>query len=351
MSRNLTIKQFKEIDLNDSFFDSLKQDYPGFDAWFQKKQNESAYIHTNDFQVLDGFLFLKYEDGPITDVSPHISCDKALKIGTFKIDPHGTRLGERFIKKALDYAIVGNVDLCYVTIFARHQVLIKLFEKYGFIQKAKKNGELVLVKDLHKITNDILLDYPLINTSNKQKFLLAIYPEYHSIMFPDSILKNESIDILGDVTITNSIHKTYVTTMRVGRANPGDIIVMYRTKSENVSAEFSAVATSICVVEEVRSQDEFQDFEEFFNYATTYSVFDRNDLKYWYDLGKCYAMKMTYNAALSKRLIRRKLADDIGLSRNVRWSFISLTDDQFNRIIKEGGVNESIIINKAGVRK
>lgn len=344
MTNYLEKVKIRDIDINDPFFDSLKADYDGFENWFKRKKDEEAYV-LYEKGLVNGFLYLKYESGPITDVTPNIQCINALKIGTLKINPHGTRLGERFIKKALDYAIAGKVDLCYVTIFEKHDTLVKLFEKYGFNRAADKNGELVLVKNLREIKNNILLDYPLINTRNKQKFLLAIYPKYHSVMFPDSILNNENIDILEDVTITNSIHKTYVTTMRVNQANPGDILVMYRTRSEGMSAEYTAVATSVCIVEEVKSQKEFANFEDFYTYATTYSIFDKDDLKSWYDRGRCYAIKMTYNAALTKRLIRKKLADGIGLDRNTRWSFIKLSDEHFKRILKEGGVSEGIVIN------
>lgn len=54
---------------------------------------------------------------------------------------------------------------------------------------------------------------------------------------------------------------------------------------------------------------------------------------------------MTYNAALNKRLTRKVLADDVGLSRAERWSFIQLTDNQFDRIVELGEVNESLIID------
>jgi hypothetical protein len=348
MSKYLEKLKFKEINLDDPFFNSLKSDYLGFEEWFKRKDEEETFVkHKNN--LVEGFLYLKLENGPIEDVFPIITCGKALKIGTFKINPHGTRLGERFIKKALDYAVFNNAELCYVTIFERHEGLINLFAKYGFVHLSKKSGpgesELVFIKNLKEVRNDILFDYPLINTKNKQKFLLAIYPQYHSVMFPDSILKNENVNILEDVTITNSIHKTYVTRMSVNRANPGDIFVIYRTKTEDQSAEYTSVATSVCVVEEVKSQYEFKNFEDFFKYATTYSIFDRDDLKKWYDVGKCYAIKMTYNAALSKRLIRKKLIEEIGLDRQVRWSFIKITDNQFYRILEEGGVSESLIID------
>lgn len=50
----------------------------------------------------------------------------------------------------------------------------------------------------------------------------------------------------------------------------GDIVVLYRTAEDNQKAEYSAVATSICVVEEVRQQYEFNSFDEFYKYASQY---------------------------------------------------------------------------------
>lgn len=51
MNEIITLKRFADIDLNDTFFNSLKEDYPGFDAWFEKKSkdNSEAYVqYTND---------------------------------------------------------------------------------------------------------------------------------------------------------------------------------------------------------------------------------------------------------------------------------------------------------------
>lgn len=348
MNNYLEKRRFRNIDIDDRFFDSLKSDYKEFEEWFKRKENEEAYL-ISDNKLIQGFLYIKYEVGPITDVEPIINCDRALKIGTLKINPHGTRLGERFIKKALDYALTWNAEVCYVTIFEKHTALIELLKKYGFTRNAIKhstNGtELVYVKNLKVLKKDILLDYPLINRHGSNKFLLSIYPRYHTNMFPDSILNNESIDILEDVSHTNSIHKVYVCSMDVSQANRGDIIVMYRTKTEGQNAEYTSVVTSICVVEEIKKQDEFINFEDFFAYANTYSIFEREDLRYWFNKGKCYAIKMTYNAALSKRLIRKKLIEEIGIERNVYWGFLRLTDDQFDQILEEGVVSEGIIID------
>ncbi len=348
MSNYLQHKKFSEINLDDSFFDSLKSDYKEFPSWFKRKRNNYAYVLEQDNKIL-GFLYIKIEHGIVNDIEPELNVKSSLKIGTFKIDPHQTRLGERFIKKALDHAINENVDVCYVTVFSKHTALLNLFIKYGFKEhgtKSTPNGEeKVLVKYFKQLVGNILSDYPLISTQHKRKFLLAIYPEYHSKMFPDSILNNETYDILEDVSFTNSIHKIYVCGMPVGNLKRGDIVVIYRTGDQVAPAEYRAVATSICIIEEVKSKDDFNNFEEFFNYANSYSIFDRQKLEQRYNRNRCYAIKMTYNAALRKRLTRHILADEVGISRAPRWSFLTLSDSQLEKILEKGDINEGIVID------
>lgn len=124
----------------------------------------------------------------------------------------------------------------------------------------------------------------------------------------------------------------------------GDVIVLYRTSDQNRSAEYSSVATSICVVEEVKQQYEFSSFNDFFSYASQYSVFDRQDLAYWYGRGGCKTIKMTYNVALSKRIVRHDLIETIRMDRDAYWGFIPITNQQFEDIISYGKVNPKIFI-------
>lgn len=83
---------------------------------------------------------------------------------------------------------------------------------------------------------------------------MSIYPDYHTRMLPDSILNNESHDLIQDVSHTNSIHKIYLCAME-GTSNfkPGDIIVTYRTTDRQGPARYRSVITSVCVVEEYKT--------------------------------------------------------------------------------------------------
>lgn len=343
---NIVHKTFAEINLQDSFFHSLRNDYPGFDDWFKGKSKQDAFVQYDNDRII-GFLYLKVEEGLVDDVTPNIYANKILKVGTFKIEAHGTKMGEQFIKIIMDYAANENVDVCYVTIYKKHNSLISLIQQFGFeLYGVKGKGEYrenVYLKNMKSITGDINKDFPYINVFGAKKYLLSIYPKYHSIMFPDSILTTENKNIITDVSYTNSIHKIYVCTMeQVDTLKYGDIVVLYRTAEYGRSAEYSAVATSVCVVEDVKKQSEFASFEDFYQYASKYSVFDKSDLLYWYRRGGCKAIKMTYNAALKKRIVRHDLIEEIGLERNQYWGFFELTDEQFKKIARRGDVNKII---------
>ncbi|WP_037037707.1 GNAT family N-acetyltransferase [Pseudovibrio sp. JE062] len=350
MADKFEYSHFKDINLDDPFFDSLKAQYEEFADWFLRKAEEKAYVLRDDDDQITGFIYLKIENEIIDDVTPQLPAAHRLKVGTFKIDAHGTRLGERVIKKIFDHALQENAEEVYVTVFDTHEALISLFEKYGFIKigtKTTPNGsENVYLRSLRYSNNDIIKDYPLFRTSHRRKFLLAVHPEYHTELFPDSILNNEDSSIVEDVSHTNTIHKVYVAKLSLTRMERGDLIVIYRTTDNVGPAFYRSVATSICVVEETKKRRNFSNVEEFVRYAEASSVFDREALIAKYNAeSRLFCVKMTYNAALTRRIIRGVLLDQVGISEQPRWDLRELTDDQFNQIIELGQVNESLIIN------
>ena len=216
----MELVKFKEVNLEDPFFDSLKADYKGFEEWFGRKSDNDAYIQKKNDSSLQAFLYLKIEDEAITDVIPNFPEAKRLKVGTFKIEAHNTKLGERFVRMIMHHALYEKVEEIYVTIFEKHVGLVNLLKKYGFEKKAIKgdtdNPESVYVKSMKCYTGDICKDFPFIHTAGKNKYLLAIYPKFHTVLFPDSILNTEIRDkdsLIKDVSHTNSIHKIYLCRM------------------------------------------------------------------------------------------------------------------------------------------
>lgn len=351
MSEVLSRRLFSQIPLADPFFDSLREDYPGFDVWFTRKANEQAYVFIGNSGAVEGFLYLKEENGPVDDVSPPFPAAKRIKIGTFKVLPHGTRLGERFVKKALDYALAADVRGVYVTVYPKHTRLIDIFKKYGFTKKAEKNGpggtEEVYARPLRPNTGDLLHDYPIMHRKGVRKYVLGIYPVWHTRLLPDSKLHNEPPDVVEDVSHTNSIHKVYLTSMEgTARLQPGDLLAIYRTSDGAGPAHYRSVITSAGVVEEVRNLSSFASVTDLLAYCAPYSVFTDAELRDFWKNGKYRIfIRFTYNVALKKRLTRGELIDQKVIDGDAYAGFMELTDQQFDTILKLGGVDARLVVD------
>jgi predicted nucleic acid-binding protein len=176
--KTLSVKKeyFGKINLSDQFFDSLKEDYPGFEHWFNKKSQETAYICQSEAGV-SAFLYLKVEDEhePYPEITPVFSRKKRLKVGTFKAALNRHLLGERLVKIIFDNAVRYQVDEIYVTILDKRteqRWLIKMLEDYGFEHYGHKQNEhsreLVYVRDMKKRfdPNQPKLTYPYISKSS-----------------------------------------------------------------------------------------------------------------------------------------------------------------------------------------
>ena len=124
----------------------------------------------------------------------------------------------------------------------------------------------------------------------------------------------------------------------------GDIIAIYRTNDGAGPARYRSVITSVCQIEEVKTNKDFADVDSFLAYANYYSIFDPNELRQWYGKKSFTVLKMTNNIALTMRVTNGYLVDEVRMAPNY-WGFFHLTDEQFNAILKKGEVDESVIIN------
>jgi predicted nucleic acid-binding protein len=110
--------EFAEVDLNDSFFDTFREDYKEFDSWFKSKFDKVCYVCYSDSN-LTAFLYIKVENETenYSEIQPPFAKKKRLKIGTLKVVSNGYKIGERFLKIVFDNAIQYKVDEIYVTVF------------------------------------------------------------------------------------------------------------------------------------------------------------------------------------------------------------------------------------------
>lgn len=274
---------FGNVSLADEFFLNFKQDYPEFERWFNRKADETAYVCRVDDKIT-AFLYLKVEDETenYSDIEPVFLRKRRLKIGTFKVSLNGFKLGERFLKIIFDNAVQYQVDEIYVTIFDRtieQERLITLLEEFGFTHHGRKRhdsgDELVYVRSMGTVADlsEPRLIYPRIPTRGNSIYFVSIYEEYHTELFPDSILRTESPDgFTENEPFRNAINKVYISRARQRNLNPGDVLVFYRT-----GGLYRGVVTTIGIVEGIA--DNIGSEEEFIRLCSNRSVFSDAKLR------------------------------------------------------------------------
>jgi len=352
--RVLSVKQeyFGNIDINDAFFDSFKEDYPGFEKWFNGKSEEIAYTCRSDGNIT-AFLYLKREnrDEPYNDIEPPFPKKRRLKIGTFKVVHNGFKLGERFLKIIFDNALRSKVDEVYVTIYNHSDEqtrLVDLLQTFGFkvhgIKKNDAGSEAVLVRDMARTFNaeNPKLTYPYISNGSRI-FIVPIYPKYHTDLFPDSILRTESpLDFVEHEPFRNAIRKVYICRSYVRDLHSGDVVVFYRT-----GGYYAGVATTVGVVENVITG--ISDPAQFVQQCRKWSVFtDEELLEHWnYSASKPFVVNFLYSYSFPKRPNLKQLID-IGVIKDVKSvprGFKQISQEHFDAILHEAEADDRIIID------
>jgi hypothetical protein len=342
--------KFGKIDLNDTFFDSLKEDYVGFDKWFVKKYDDEAYITINSNNgMLLSFLYLKVEDENenYSNVSPLFPPKRRLKIGTFKVISNGFRLGERFVKIIFDNALKNRVQEIYVTIYDKRpeqRRLIELLEQWGFALWGKKGEELVYVRDFSPKFDigNLKACFPYIS-KGKNAYIVPIYPEYHTELLPDSILNTESPEeFIEDFPHRNCINKVYVSRAMEPYPSTGDILVFYRT-----GGYYKSVVTTIGEVQEMKF--DFQNEDDFILYCRKKSVYPEQALReMWrYSMRRPFVVNFLYAYSFPHRTNMKELIDLRVLAgvNDAPRGFKPITKEQFEIILKETRSDESFIID------
>lgn len=347
---NVKKVKFGTIDLSDSFFDSLREDYEGFDKWFVKKYDDEAYITINSSnKMLLSFLYLKIEDTleDYSNIYPSFTPKRRLKIGTFKVISNGFRLGERFIKIIFDNAIKNHVQEIYVTIYDKRPEqsrLIKLLETWGFSLWGKKGKEHVYVRDFSprfKIES-LKACFPYISKS-RSAFIVPIYPNYHTELLPDSILNTESPEeFIEDFPHRNCINKVYVSRAMKPYPKIGDILVFYRT-----GGLYKSVITTIGEVQEVKF--DFQNENDFIQYCRKKSVYPEQSLRdMWrYSTRRPFVVNFLYIYSFPHRINMKGLIDLNILSGpdDAPRGFKPITKEQLDLIFKETKSDESFVVD------
>lgn len=341
---------FGQVDINNIFFDSFREDYAEFNRWFNKKADEVSYVCYNKDE-LSAFLYIKVEDETenYAEISPIFPRKKRLKIGTFKVTSNGFKIGERFLKIIFDNAFQFKVEEIYVTIFNKRpeqQRLITLLEDWGFVFYGKKltqNGEENVYirpfgKNLPVNIEKPKLTFPFLSRETN-KYIIRIEPQYHTELFPDSInTKEMPMNYSENEPHRNALSKVYISHSPDRTLKSGDVVIIYRI-GESSPKKYSSTVTTVCIVEGIVNN--IQSCEELIEICRKRTVISNEDLKekFWdkkpdyrpFVINLLYAHSFPTPKPTLDDLNRMGIIPDI---MNMPQGFTKITTTQFNELLK-----------------
>lgn len=253
---------------DDPIFDSLRSDYDGFDAWFEKVRAESEtrrcyLIEEGDRHA--ALALLKPEDDCEYELQQPV-----VKICTFKVstDHPDVKFGELLLKAILMDAAESPTATLYVEVLPSHPEVVGFLENFGFFDTGYRNdrGEHVLAKflspsaeesdaDLTDLEFHIRYGPPALRCA-QQIFVVPIEPRWHDQLFPEQAPERNSEQLELFATGApdtqpwgNALRKAYLCNSPTNQIRPGDVLLFYR------SADQRSISAVGIVEDTLRSAD------------------------------------------------------------------------------------------------
>lgn len=349
MSERFQWKNFRDIDLEDKFFDSLKKDYPEFSDWFQGKiDSDKNALVFNDEQGVGAFLYLKRENESIELINKTLPRINRLKIGTLRLAERirGNRLGEGALGVALWYWRETKYDEIYVTVFAKHTELVNLFLRFGFINVGENvRGECILIKN-RKMLNceNPYTCFPFLPTSFEKCGLLPINDNFHDKLFPYSEISGSKKEIV-EKTAGNGVTKVFIAAPYTSlHYTVGMPVAIYRIHTGENQKTYKSAITSYCTITSVERIKEnnrvIVSFDDFVKRTGNKTIFSYAELKALYEKkNNLIILELIYNGYFGKgrNVIHKKLKEK-GLFEGHPYT-ISYTKNQLIQILEMGDVD------------
>lgn len=335
------------LDSNDEFFDSVRNDYPGFDDWFRDKarQGRVAWTVFDDYGILGAVAIYKEEHDPIVTDDNRALPGKVLKLCTFKVGEtiRGRKIGELLLKCAFRYASINSLEQIYLTMQAGKQDFLKdLCTDFGFVYIGEKGNDQVFVKSHPNVPPPDHFPpleyhkrfYPNFRCDEDvKKFIIPIRPEFHRILFPEI---QRQLTLFGpahvqDETHTasagNAIKQAYLCHARIQNINPGDILIFYRSRDE-------MVLTTIGIVESVHDFDDPDKILELVSKRTVYSYEEIQQMAERRTKVILFRTAVHFPKMISRDWLSEALAI-LGPIQSIR----QITDEAFKEIISDSGID------------
>lgn len=354
---------FSNIDINDSFFDSLKNSYPGnhnssgFVAWFNRKAvaKKKALIFKDD-SGLGAFLSLKDEEEEIKLVDEVLPVKKRIKISTFKIAERfsGQRIGEGALGLILWEWQKSDAEEIYATLFEEQSELKGLLERFGFICSGKNlNGELVYYRSKLSVDfQDPFKSFPYISKDTSSISYIIIEDHYHDAIFAYSELQGVPNNSIFS-SVNNGLSKVYIGNSPNSNHKIGQPVLIYRKFTGEGVRRYKSCVTSYAIITNIikvkQNGTSLMSYDELKSNIGNKSVFDEAELRQKY--------KSNYNMIVEELLYYGYF----GAGNNVNMDWLNkngfwggelgsypteyqLSIDDFKCILKKGKINESNVI-------
>ncbi len=301
-------KRLSELNIHDSFFDSLKEDYPEFEEWYNKKANEGKQAFTYiDGDDIGAFVMLKCGECEeiFLDNKTLPKCNR-LKISTLKLSNRveGVRLGEGAIGIALWNWLESDDEEIYVTVFDKHRKLIEMLQKFGFeLAGYNSRREGVYIRSKNKINfSTPYTSFPFINKETPYFAMLPIEAKWHDKIFPYSELKNTKQDT-EEFAAANGMTKTYICfPYSVPAYSSGMPVMIYRKSNDDYNRGFKSVVTSYGTIVRFEMIKQnwicLKTFDDYNDMVGNKSVFSPAEIKLFYETKKnLCVVELVYNHA------------------------------------------------------
>lgn len=329
--------------LSDEFFDSLRDGYPEFDVWFRgcARNDRRAWVYWIDPDRLGALCIYARKENDDATGQGDILFGASLKLCTFKVAPdcRGRKIGELFLKAAFRYATENRLENIFIHGDPDKQnILFELLTDFGFSEFGRYDDDVVYVKR-HPISSpdDSSTDlsafeyfrsfFPHFRRgSSIRKFIIPIRPEYHRILFSDYLSPVEPPQMAlftSAHTASNAIKQAYLCHAQLGKMNPGDVVLFYRSIDERA-------VTSLGIV------------EEYVTLLDVNEIVDRVRRRTVYSMEQIAAMAAKPTKVMLFRLIRHfsrpPSGDWLNRNRIVNGNIQTIReidDDAFDRLIFE----------------
>ncbi len=277
--------------LGNSFYDSLRNGYDGFDTWFRKKAQEGrkAWIYRDEDGEIGALCIYAIQHNQRVTDEGKILNGPALKLSTFKVSEtcRGRKIGELFLKAAFRLATANDIENIFVHANAAdHLHLIGLLEDFGFeaigCYTQGRMADTVYLKE-HPISPPKSelppfqyhkKFYPHFRTDEQvSTFIVPIQPQFHQILFPDygSDFDRQQALFRSNTNVGNAIKLAYLCHANVRSVKAGDIVFFYRSDDERA-------ITSLGIVEDFQILQDAAAIASVVRRRTVYSMRDIESL-------------------------------------------------------------------------